>query len=245
MERMGFPSKWRMWIQECLSTARVSVLLNGSPSSEFGVGRGLRQGDPLAPFLFLIVAEGFHALMAKAVEFQVFVGYEAGQEAVLVSHLQYADDTLVIGEASLQNIWAIKAIFQLFKVVAGLKVNFHKSKLYGINVDRELLDGMTLFLNCTVGSNSCHLHLAQFVGLPICSSVDRLRWSTVWMTVLWSLWIARNEAIFSDKVILHSNLLKLIQLRSWKWLKAKDLSFQYPYSSWVGSPAVCLNFMDI
>nr|KYP66133.1 hypothetical protein KK1_012417 [Cajanus cajan] len=93
--------------------------------------------------------------------------------------------------------------------------------------------------------NSCHFYLAQFVGLPICSSMDRLRWSTVWMTILWSLWIARNEAIFSDKVILHSNLLEIIQIRFWKWLKAKDLSFQYSYSSWVGSPAICLNFLDI
>nr|KYP46178.1 hypothetical protein KK1_032282 [Cajanus cajan] len=78
MEMMGFPLKWRKWIAECVSSTRISVLLNGSPSGEFGVGKGLRQGDFLAPFLFLIVAECLNALMSKVVECHVFSGYSVG-----------------------------------------------------------------------------------------------------------------------------------------------------------------------
>ena len=66
LERMGFPEKWSKWIQQCLETASVSVLVNGSPTEEFQMQRGLRQGDPLAPCLFLVVAEGLSALMRRA-----------------------------------------------------------------------------------------------------------------------------------------------------------------------------------
>nr|KYP73297.1 Putative ribonuclease H protein At1g65750 family [Cajanus cajan] len=159
---MDFPLKWRKWIAECVSTTRIFVLLNGSPTGEFGVGKGLRQGDPLAPFLFLIVAEGLNALMSKAVERHVLSGYSVGHQSVNVSHLQYADDTLIIGGASSHNVWAIKSILQIFELVAGLKVNFHKSKLFGFNINIEVLNLMAQFLNCKVGSLPfCYL------GLPL------------------------------------------------------------------------------
>lgn len=64
--RMGFPSKWIQWIKGCLESSWVSVLINGSPSEEFKMRKSLRQGDPLAPFLFLIVAEGLNGLMKQA-----------------------------------------------------------------------------------------------------------------------------------------------------------------------------------
>jgi len=59
---MGFHLKWIKWVQGCLESATVSVLVNGSPTEEFRPSRGLRQGDPMAPFLFLVVAEGLAGL---------------------------------------------------------------------------------------------------------------------------------------------------------------------------------------
>ena len=68
--------------------------MNGSPTSEFVPQRGLRQGDPLAPFLFNIVAEGLNGLMRRAVEENMYKGYLVGANNVPISILQYADDTI-------------------------------------------------------------------------------------------------------------------------------------------------------
>jgi len=135
MKKMGFPTLWRKWINECIRTATASVLVNGSPTDEFSMGRGLRQGDPLSPFLFLLAAEGFHLLMASLEVHDLFVGYKVGRsDTTVVSHLQFADDTLILGVKSWANIRSMRAILLLFEALSGLKGNFAKSQLVGVNV---------------------------------------------------------------------------------------------------------------
>jgi len=67
LRRMGFCSKWIQWVEGCLKSASISVLVSGSPSHEFIPQRGLRQGDPLAPLLFNIVAEALNGLVREAI----------------------------------------------------------------------------------------------------------------------------------------------------------------------------------
>ncbi|GKE30031.1 reverse transcriptase domain, reverse transcriptase zinc-binding domain protein, partial [Tanacetum coccineum] len=68
MTRMGFGSKWCRWVEAYLKSSSVSIIVNGSPSKEFEVEKGVRQGDPLSPFLFILAAEGLNAIMIEAVE---------------------------------------------------------------------------------------------------------------------------------------------------------------------------------
>ncbi|GJZ83465.1 RNA-directed DNA polymerase, eukaryota, reverse transcriptase zinc-binding domain protein [Tanacetum coccineum] len=72
MEKLGFGLKWRTWIFGCLNNARSSVLVNESPTSEFDIRRGLRQGDPLSLFLFILAMKGLHMLTCKAEESGIF-----------------------------------------------------------------------------------------------------------------------------------------------------------------------------
>jgi hypothetical protein len=140
----------------------MSILVNGSPTEEIDIKRGLKQGDPLAPFLFLVVAEGFSGLMDNAVNRNLFKGFEVKRGGSVISHLQYADDTLCIGEASIENLWTLKALLRGFEMVSGLKVNFHKSCLMGVNVSTGFLGMASSFLNCKVGSLPF-----MYLGLPV------------------------------------------------------------------------------
>ncbi|KAK2380884.1 hypothetical protein QL285_068538 [Trifolium repens] len=116
---------WRKWIKECVCTATASVLVNGSPTEEFHLERGLWQGDPLSPFLFLLAAEGLNVLMEAVVASNLFTGYNIGeQDPVTVSHLQFANDMLLLGIKSWANVCALRAVLVLFETMSGLKVNF-------------------------------------------------------------------------------------------------------------------------
>jgi len=102
LERLGFCAQWILWIKGCLESSSVSVLVNGSPSREFTPGKGLRQGDPLAPFLFLIVAEGLARVSRMAEEKSLIDSLEVGRDKVKVNMLQYANDTLFFCKANIK-----------------------------------------------------------------------------------------------------------------------------------------------
>ncbi|GJT43170.1 reverse transcriptase domain, reverse transcriptase zinc-binding domain protein [Tanacetum coccineum] len=87
----------------CLRSSSMSILVNGSPSEEFRLERGVRQGDPLLPFLSILAAEGLNAMVTEAVEKGIFRGVVVGTNKVTVSHLQYADDTIFFGEWNKEN----------------------------------------------------------------------------------------------------------------------------------------------
>lgn len=73
---MGFGAKWNWWIEALLFKSSMSILVNGSPSKDFEVFRGIRQGEPLSSFLFLLVAEGLATLMNKASILGEFRGFQ-------------------------------------------------------------------------------------------------------------------------------------------------------------------------
>ncbi|GKV09573.1 hypothetical protein SLEP1_g21054 [Rubroshorea leprosula] len=138
MDRLGFGIKWRGWIMECLSTSKISVLVNGSPTEEFKVGKGLRQGDPLSPFLFLMIGEGLNGLVQKVV-----------LEAIM-------------GKADIENIIMVKTIQQWFELMSGLQINFSKSNIYGYNVPTRWVEGSASMLRCGVGKSSF-----IYLGMPV------------------------------------------------------------------------------
>jgi len=148
MRKMGFHMKWISWIQGCLESASISVLVNESPTDEFKPERGLRQGDPLAPFLFLIVAEGLTGLVRQAVKANLLSGLRIGRKEVEISILQFADDTLFFCKDSFSNVVTLKAILRGFEIASGLKINFQKSKIAGINVHKNNILCYMKTLNC-------------------------------------------------------------------------------------------------
>lgn len=153
MNQMGFGSKWRRWMRGFLSSATVSVLLNGSPTSEFKMERGLRQGDPLSPFLFLMVAKSLQVTVLEACNKGFFNGIHLGErlENINLSLLQYADDALFFGKWSKNNAINLICILKCFEKASGLRVNLAKSCLYGINVCPDVVKDVALAISCKHG----------------------------------------------------------------------------------------------
>jgi len=115
MVKMNFPTLWRKWIYECVVSAMASMLVNRCSTEEFPMERGLRHGDPLSPFLFLLAVEGFHILMKSVVEKGLYQGYQVGHiEVVRLSHFQFADDTLIFGEKSWANVRSMREVLFFF-----------------------------------------------------------------------------------------------------------------------------------
>ncbi|GJX30763.1 beta-glucosidase BoGH3B-like protein [Tanacetum coccineum] len=152
MKFMGFHGSWISWIRGCLNHATSSVLVNGSPTNEFHLSRGLRQGDPLSPFLFIIAMEGLHVAIEDAIAAGLYRGIT--MHTLSLSHFFFADDALFVGEWSRENIRNLSIILECFHRVSGLKINFHKSNLVcrdprwgrcyeGYSEDTELVRKMT------------------------------------------------------------------------------------------------------
>ena len=148
LKRMGFCGKWVSWIKGCLKSASISILVNSSPTSKFIPQRGLRQGDPLAPFLFNIVVEGLNGLVKEAMDKNLFLGFSVDRNEVKVSILQYADDTLFLGKTSMEKVKATKVILRSFELALGLKINFSKSRFGVIGMSESWKASATSYLNC-------------------------------------------------------------------------------------------------
>ena len=93
MRKMGFNDKWRSWIMECISTASYSFLVNGEVKEYVVPQRGIRQGDPLSPYLFLLCSEGFSNLLQKAVTEKKIEGMKITRQGPRLTHLFFANDS--------------------------------------------------------------------------------------------------------------------------------------------------------
>ncbi|XP_021986239.1 uncharacterized mitochondrial protein AtMg01250-like [Helianthus annuus] len=167
MSQMDFPALWRKWIMGILSSARSSILVNGSPTLEFKIERGVRQGDPLSPLLFILAMEALHVATVTANASGIFKGCKMPNNGPTISHLLYADDVLFVGEWSESNIQNLSRLLRCFNLSSGLKVNFNKSQLFGVGVDMGVVEQKAFILNCKTG-----VLRFSYLGLPVGSTWD-------------------------------------------------------------------------
>ena len=114
---MGFGLKWKGWIKACVTFVRFLVLVNGSPKSFFGSPHGLRQGDPLSPLLFLLIMEVLSRLLRKTEESNLIRGFHVGEVnsvGVCISHLLFADDTILFFDAFKEQMLSIRLALSCF-----------------------------------------------------------------------------------------------------------------------------------
>jgi hypothetical protein len=141
LEIKGFGEKWGDWVMKTVSGGKVVVRTNNLTGPFFSTHKGVRQGDPLSPLLFNIVADGLSCMIKRTQEVGLLVD--------LVPHiiengcacLQYADDTIFLLQDNPMYARNLKFVLVLFEQMSGLKINFHKSEIlcFGKAVDRKNL----------------------------------------------------------------------------------------------------------
>nr|GEX54828.1 RNA-directed DNA polymerase, eukaryota, reverse transcriptase zinc-binding domain protein [Tanacetum cinerariifolium] len=140
LHSFGFGLKWRRWVKGCLSSAMASILVNGSPSSEFAIERGLKQGDPLSSYLFIIVMESLNLSFNRVVADGIYSGIIIGT-SMKVSHIFYADDVVFLGEWSRNNIQRAgvhpEEVMQAANLI-GCSVLKHPFKYLGVMIDNSM-----------------------------------------------------------------------------------------------------------
>ena len=122
LRQCGFSAKWHQWIFSCVSTARFSILVNGCLSGFFPSIRGLRQGDPLSPLLFLLVMEALSCMMKRVADwggaadggFLTSFSVGSQDDTMAVSDLLFADDTLILCGAASDQVWYLRGVFIWF-----------------------------------------------------------------------------------------------------------------------------------
>ena len=124
------------WIMGCVMSSCFVVLVNGSPSDFFPISKGLRQGCPLSPLLFILIMEGLSRIIMDAQHYGLIMGYQYSPHLSL-THLFFVDDVILIGVGTIEEWSAYKGALDLFCKVSGMSVSPLKSSFLYQNVDSD------------------------------------------------------------------------------------------------------------
>nr|GEX38290.1 putative RNA-directed DNA polymerase, eukaryota, reverse transcriptase zinc-binding domain protein [Tanacetum cinerariifolium] len=149
LKSFRFGSKWCSWIHGSLHSGMASILVNGSPTFEFQFHYGLKKGDPLALYLFILIMESLHLSFSRVIDAGIFTGVQI-DSSLMISHLFYADDAVFIGEWSHDNLKSIMHMLRCFSLMSGLSINLKKSHLLGVGITASCLHEATTSLGCSV-----------------------------------------------------------------------------------------------
>ena len=123
MLKMGFHPKWVDLIKARVLSISYSMLVNGVPSGFINSSRGIRQGDLLSPYLFLLCIEGFLTLLRNAAHHRDLHGVSISRNGPQITHLLFADDNLLFCNVSLSECCIIKEILHAYELASGQKIN--------------------------------------------------------------------------------------------------------------------------
>ena len=139
MLKLGLDHRWVNLAMETVTTASYSILINGEPKGFITPSRGIKQGDPLSPYLYLLCAEGLFALLRKAEESRALKGVLSSQQGVRISHLLFSNDTLLFCQATVDECQRLLDLLGKYEAASGQAINRQKKTLFfSKNTRREV-----------------------------------------------------------------------------------------------------------
>uniref|UniRef100_A0A1J3D6G7 Reverse transcriptase domain-containing protein n=1 Tax=Noccaea caerulescens TaxID=107243 RepID=A0A1J3D6G7_NOCCA len=159
---MGFSNEWIRLLMSCVTTVSYQVLINGHPHGSIIPTRGIRQGDPLSPYLFIICSEMLARMLKKAEMEERITGLKVARNAPAVTHLMFADDTMFYCRERDDELDQLRSILDKYSLASGQRINYLKSSIYfgkKIPIDRREVIKERLEIHQNGGKG-------RYLGLP-------------------------------------------------------------------------------
>lgn len=147
----------------CISSTSTAILVNGIPTSAFLPSRGIRQGDPISPYLFIMCLEYLNFLIQKEVQSGIWKPVNPGRRTPKFSHIFFADDLLLFSVVDPSSLMSVKSTLLRFSEISGLEVNLAKSAV----IFSDNTPPQSRVLACNILNISEADQLGKYLGFPI------------------------------------------------------------------------------
>jgi hypothetical protein len=162
LRKLGFADQWINLIMSCVRTVSFSILINGRPNGQFNPSRGLRQGDPLSPYLFILCAEALCSSINKAVMDGDLHGIPISRKGIRINQLYFADDCLLFCKANMGEWRRFQGVLSTYEAASGQKINREKTALFFIrNTKQEVREAISQEIGA-----GCSKQFERYLGLP-------------------------------------------------------------------------------
>lgn len=205
---LGFDIKWVQWVMTCVRSVSYSVIVNGTSFGHIQPERGIRQGDPLSPFLFILCAKALVHIMNKAEREGRLTGMRLTQDSPSIQHLLFADDSLFLCHATLKECSEFLSCLTLYGKASGQEINFQKSAItFGKKLDPHMRRLLGLYTGIEQEGGT-----GKYLGLPECFSGSKrelLNFITDRLKARMSGWYEKTLSLGGKKVLLKSVAMSL------------------------------------
>lgn len=162
LKAMGFPNRLILIIMHSIRTVSFSILINGQPIDPFHPKRGLRQGDPLSPYLYIICVEVLYGMITKAQQDGLIQGVSIATNAPAISHLLYVDDSIVFCRAKPNEAKTVMDILNHYQEISGQKINLDKSEMiFSPNISQTYKHQIQIYLPIKISDS-----IQKYLGMP-------------------------------------------------------------------------------
>ncbi|XP_017624602.1 uncharacterized protein LOC108468221 [Gossypium arboreum] len=219
MANMGFEDRFISLILHCVNSVQYSILINGEEGSNFRASRGLRQGDPLSPYLFLFCGERLSALMRLASQEGKIFCAKVCRSAPPITHLMFADDCILFGEVSRRGICVLKDILEEYEACSGqcilnLRCSTNPERYLGLpNVGCRLLRNPNSLLARTLKAK--YFKESDFLNSRL-GNLPSFTWQSIWAAkglllkgLGWRIGNGKHVSIWEDAWILGNEDFKI------------------------------------